>query len=289
MQANRKLGSYPGILITVSLTVALFLVGFCGWVAVTSKELIRYVKQNIEIQAYLDKDLSKESISLLEKAIKTKPYYDKNHAVRFISKDEAAQIFFKETNEDYKNVLPENPLRDAFSIKIKDTYFGENHLKEIKSDLEKLSGVYEADYPHDFVDGISQNANRVYIIVSGIVIIFLLATLLLINNTIRLALYSQRFIIRTMQLVGATDAFIQKPFLQRGAWQGLLSGCIAALLLVIFQQVSVQQISGFETVQDYTSLYFLVGLLLILGILLGVLSTFASVSRYLRLDLDELY
>lgn len=290
MQINRKLGSYPGLLITVSLTVALFLIGFCGWVAITSKELIRYVKQNIEVQVYLDKDLPKQTLDSIGAILKTKNYVDAKSAdaIRFISRDEAAKLFFKETKENYQHILSENPFRDAFSLRIAENYFGESYLQEIQKDLEKIKGVYEADYAHDFVDGIAQNSNRVYIIMSGIVLIFLIATILLINNTIRLALYSQRFIIHTMQLVGATNAFIQKPFIVRGAKQGLFAGLLAIILLVVMQQIAIWQINGFEVIQNYFGMILLIGLILILGVLLGIFSTYSSVVRYLRMDLDEL-
>lgn len=290
MQINRKLGSYPGLLITVSLTVALFLIGFCGWVAITSKELIRYVKQNIEVQVYLDKDLPKQTLDSIGAILKTKNYVDAKSAdaIRFISRDEAAKLFFKETKENYQHILSENPFRDAFSLRIAENYFGESYLQEVQKDLEKIKGVYEADYAHDFVDGIAQNSNRVYIIMSGIVLIFLIATILLINNTIRLALYSQRFIIHTMQLVGATNAFIQKPFILRGAKQGLFAGLLAIILLVVMQQIAIWQINGFEVIQNYFGMILLIGLILILGVLLGIFSTYSSVVRYLRMDLDEL-
>lgn len=290
MQANRKLGSYPTTLITVSLAVALFLIGFCGWVAITSKELISFVKKNIEVQVYLDRELTENQVDGINKLIREKAYVEKSDvAITFVSKEKAADIFFKETNEDYKFILSENPFRDAFRLKITEDYFGEKYLQEIKKDVEKIPGVYEADYARDFVDGIAENANKTYIIVAAIVFIFLIATLLLINNTIRLALYSQRFIIHTMQLVGATNDFIQKPFVRRGVIQGLVASIIAVVLLIAMQQVATWQIGGFEVIQNVPGMLILGGVILILGPLLGIFSTVSSVNRYLRMDLDELY
>lgn len=290
MQETRKLGSYPAALITVSLTVALFLIGFCGWVAISSKELISFVKKNIEVQVYLDKDLSKAAVEGIERAIRQKAYVDKSpEGLLFVSKEKATEIFFKETNENYEFILSENPFRDAYRVKVTEEYFGESYLQEIKKDAEKIPGVYEVDFARDFVDGIAENANKTYIIVAAIVLIFLIATILLINNTIKLALYSQRFIIHTMQLVGATNAFIQKPFVKRGVRQGVIASTIAVILLIGFQQLAMWQIEGFEVIQNTTGMIILVILLLILGPLLGVFSTVSSVSRYLRMDLDELH
>lgn len=290
MQKNRKLGSYPTALITVSLAVALFLIGFCGWVAITSKELISFVKNNIEVQVYLNKDLTEAQQDIIKKQLEQKAFVAQaDDAVELVTKEKAAEIFFKETNEDYQFILSENPFRDAFKLKITEDYFGESYLQEIKRDVEKIPGVYEADYARDFVDGIAENANKTYIVVSGIVLIFLIATLLLINNTIRLALYSQRFIIHTMQLVGATNSFIQAPFVKRGVIQGVVASLLAVGSLVGLQQLASRQIDGFQTIQNIPGMLLLAGILLILGPLLGIFSTIASVSRYLRMDLDDLF
>lgn len=290
MQKNRKLGSYPTALITVSLAVALFLIGFCGWVAITSKELISFVKNNIEVQVYLNKDLSEAQRDKIKKQLNQKAFVAKSDdAVELVTKEKAAEIFFKETNEDYQFILSENPFRDAFKLKITEDYFGESYLQEIKRDVEKIPGVYEADYARDFVDGIAENANKTYIVVSGIVLVFLIATLLLINNTIRLALYSQRFIIHTMQLVGATNSFIQAPFVRRGVVQGILASVLAVGSLVGLQQLASWQIDGFATIQNIPGMLLLGFILLVLGPLLGIFSTVASVSRYLRMDLDDLF
>lgn len=292
MNSNKNLGSYPSVLITISLTLALFLIGFCGWIALTSKELIKYVKQNIEVQVYLENDLNKNSIDSLAKKLSNLNFVDqnnKNNAVRFISKDTAASIFYKETKEDYKQILGENPFKNAFSIRLKDEYLSNANLEKVKSQLEEIKGVFEVSYPKDFVSGITKNANKIYVIFSSIVLIFLLATILLINNTIKLALYSQRFIIRTMQLVGATNGFIRKPFLLKGMFQGFIASIIAIILIFALQQLAINQILGLSEVQNYQSLIILFVIIIFLGPLIGILSTFQSIIRYLSIDLDELY
>lgn len=291
MKSNRKLGSYPGVLITASLTVALFLIGFCGWVAFSSKELIKYIKQNIEMQVYLDHQLKEIEIAALEKELKALPEIEGNakEAVKYISSEQAASNFLKETQEDYTQILGNNPFRNAFSLKVKEEWLTEGKLALLKKKLEGLKGVYEVDYARDFVNGVISNANKAYLILSAIVIIFLIATILLIDNTIRLALYSQRFLIKTMQLVGATNLFIQKPFVGKGLRQGLLAGILASLLLFFTQQIAVKQIDGLAMIQNIKMIPIIGGILLILGALIGVASTFQSISRYLSVELDELY
>ncbi|MBX2951835.1 MAG: permease-like cell division protein FtsX [Leadbetterella sp.] len=292
MNINSKLGNYPGILITVSLTVALFLIGFCGWIAITSKELIKYVRQNVEIQVYLDKSLDSAAVQKLHtglaqlniaETVKGKP------AISLITKDKAAEVFFAETNENYKEVLGENPFSDAYNIKLKEENITESRLQELQQRIAKIPGVSEVDYPKDFLKGIISNVNKIYKVVAIIVLIFFVATLLLINNTIKLALYSQRFIIRTMQLVGATDWFIQKPFLFTGFIQGLLAAVLSIVLIYSTQYAASSQVEGLSLLGNPGLMLILFLILLILGPLIGILSTYQSVARYNKMDLDKLY
>lgn len=292
MNINSKLGNYPGILITVSLTVALFLIGFCGWIAITSKELIKYVRQNVEVQVYLDRSLDSAAVQNLHtelaklniaETVKGKP------AISLITKDKAAEVFFEETRENYREVLGENPFSDAYNIKLKEENITESRLQELQQRIAKLPGVSEVDYPKDFLKGIISNVNKIYKVVAIIVLIFFVATLLLINNTIKLALYSQRFIIRTMQLVGATDWFIQKPFLLTGLFQGLLAALLSIVLIYFTQYAASAQVEGLSLLANPPLTYILFLILAILGPVIGILSTYQSVARYNKMDLDKLY
>lgn len=292
MSFNKKLGSYPGILITISLTVALFLIGFCGWIAISSKELIKYVKQNIEVQVYLDRELEKSELDAISKKIENLGFAEIKNGkpqITLTSKEQAADIFYKDTKEDFKDVLGDNPFRDAFSVRLKEENITEEKLTIVKTEIEKIQGVFEVEYAKDFLKGIISNVNKVYKVLAIIVVIFFVATLLLINNTIKLALYSQRFIIRTMQLVGATDFFIQKPFLIKGFVQGLIASIISIILIFLTKYVSTSQIDGLNLIQNNTGILLLFVILLILGPTIGVLSTFQSIVRYHKMDLDKLY
>ncbi|MCP9767630.1 FtsX-like permease family protein [Lacihabitans sp. LS3-19] len=292
MSFNKKLGSYPGILITISLTVALFLIGFCGWIAISSKELIRYVKQNIEIQVYLDRNLEQAELEKIKSKIESlniADIKDNKQEIKLTTKEKAAEIFYQDTKENFKDVLGDNPFRDSYSVRLKEENITEEKLKLFKVEIEKINGVFEVEYAKDFLKGIISNVNKVYKILALIVVIFFVATLLLINNTIKLALYSQRFIIRTMQLVGATDFFIQKPFLIKGFIQGLIASFISISLIYVTKYVSTSQIDGLNLIQNDKAVLFLFFILLVLGPTIGVLSTFQSIVRYHKMDLDKLY
>jgi cell division transport system permease protein len=292
MSFNKKLGSYPGILITISLTVALFLIGFCGWIAISSKELIKYVKQNIEVQVYLDRELEKSELDAILKKIESLGFAEIKNGkpqITLTSKEQAADIFYKDTKEDFKDILGDNPFRDAFSVRLKVENITEEKITLIKTEIEKIKGVFEVEYAKDFLKGIISNVNKIYKVLALIVVIFFVATLLLINNTIKLALYSQRFIIRTMKLVGATDFFIQKPFLFKGFVQGFIASVISIILIFLTKYVSTSQIDGLNLIQNNTGILLLFVILLILGPTIGVLSTFQSIVRYHKMDLDKLY
>ena len=292
MSQKKKIGSYPNTMIVISLTAALFLIGFCGILVIQSKKLVSIIRQNIEVRVFVDKDVTPAGRDSLMSSIKQKPYVQTagdSLAILFVSKEQAAAEFMEGTKEDFTAFLGENPLRDSYRVKVQEDYFEEAKLKFIKADLEKLAGVYEVVYQENLADAINKNITKLYIILASFALIMLVIIVLLINNTIKLAIYSQRFLIRSMQLVGATNGFIQRPFLMRGITQGLISALIAGFFLVILQQVAIRNVEGLQQLQEPEKLIFLLALLLILGILIGIVSTTQSLSRYLKMSLDDLY
>ncbi len=289
---KKKVGSYPNAMIIVSLTAALFLIGFCGLLVMQSKKLISIIKQNIEVRVMLDKGLDSTQVADIQKKLTANPFVlniDGKPQVIFYSKDEAAREFIADTKEDFSAFLGENPLHDSYRVRLQEDYFEDTKLQKIKTDVEKLEGVFEVVYQENLADQINKNLTKIYIILATFAVIMLIIIVLLMNNTIRLALYSQRFLIRSMQLVGATNNFIQMPFLKNGAVQGLVSGLIAAGLIVGLQQVALRQIEGLQLLQEYEKLGFLLLGVIILGALIGILSTFQALARYLRMTLDDLY
>ena len=275
-------------MIVVSLTAALFLIGFCGLMVVQSKKLISLVKQNLEVRVFLEKNLTQTQIDSVAVQIKTKKYVLDN-LVTFVSKEQAAEEFIADTKENFKDFLGENPLRNAYRVKIVEDYFEEGKLKTIQADMAKINGVFEVVYQENLADQINKNLTKIYLILAGFATVLLFIIILLMNNTIRLALYSQRFLIRSMQLVGATNGFIQRPFLVNGAVQGLISGLIASALIVGALQLAINQIEGLHLLQDNLKLAMLLAAVVVLGVLIGVISTYQSLFRYLRLTLDDLY
>jgi cell division transport system permease protein len=291
-RTKKKVGAYPSGMILFSLTLALFLIGFCGLLAIQSKRLVTYIRENYEIRAFLDKDLSPKQVETVSSTIAERPYIlktDGKPQLTLVTKDEAAKEFIAETKEDFSKFLGENPLHDSYRLKLNEAYFEEAKLQEVKQDLEKIDGVFEVVYQENLVDKINQNITKIYAVMSAFALILLVIIVVLMNNTIRLALHSQRLLIRSMQLVGATNGFITRPFLGRGMWQGFLAGLIAIGLLLAALQIAIHSLPEVAMFQDPEKIAVLMAGIVGLGVLIGFLSTFQAVNRYLGLTLDELY
>ncbi|GAB3959779.1 permease-like cell division protein FtsX [Spirosoma harenae] len=291
-RTKKKVGAYPSGMIMFSLTLALFLIGFCGLLAIQSKRLVTYIRENYEIRAFLNKNLGEQKTETLYKTIAERPYVlktDGKAQITMVTKEEAAKEFIAETKEDFSKFLGENPLHDSYRIKLNEGYFEEAKLQEVKQDLEQMSGVFEVVYQENLVDNINRNITKIYALMSAFAIILLVIIVVLMNNSIRLALHSQRMLIRSMQLVGATNGFITRPFLGRGIWQGFVAGIIAVGLLLLGTQIAIQSLPELAMFQDPEKIAILMAGIVGLGILIGFLSTFQAVKRYLGLTVDDLY
>ena len=289
---KKKLGSYPYSSVVFSITLALFVIGLFGLLLLHSHKLTKLIKENIEVQAYLHKNLSEsERISVLQTLSSKEYIYVKEGEpqITFISKEEALEAFVQNNQEDPLNILGENPLRDAYRIKIDPQYQDSIQLSTLKTDIESLNGVFEVSYPEDKVNYIVKNITKISLILIGFSAILLLTVIILINNTIKLALFSQRFLIRSMQLVGATSGFIQKPFLLRSILHGFMAGILASALLYLLLQYATGQIEALVQLQELNQILLLFVSLILIGMLIGFFSTFRAIRKYIRMSLDDLY
>ncbi|MCC9135144.1 cell division protein FtsX [Pontibacter silvestris] len=289
---KKKLGSYPHLMVVFSISLALFVIGLFGLLLIHAGRLSNIVKESIEMQVYLDKGLTEVQLDRLQKTFTAKEYvaYKGDTAqVRFISKEEGAKAFLDETGEDFMEFLGDNPLRDAYVLRIDADHSTSPELKSIKLDLEDVDGVYEVQYVESLIESINSNIKKISFVLLGFATILVLSVIILINNTIKLALFSQRFLIRSMQLVGATSFFIQRPFLNRAVWQGIMSGILASVALFALMQYAYHEITELQLLQDLDQTYMLMGALIILGCIIGFLSSYRAIRKYLSISLDELY
>lgn len=289
---KRKIGSYPFVSVIFSITLAIFVMGLFGMLFVYAKSLTSAIQKNVEIQVYLNKQVSQAEIDFLTRTISESPYVRSEESypqVRFLSKDDAAKQFIEDTGEDFTAFIGDNPLRDALIVSIAPKYQRSDSLAVIKTRLEKMRGIFEVTYVESLVDSINKNLAKLGLFLGGFTVILLIVVVILINNTIKLALFSQRFLIRSMQLVGATSGFIRKPFLLRAAMYGLVSGVVASGLLYSLMNYGNSKIENLKDLQDDNSLLILFVGLIVIGILVGFFSTWWAVRKYLKLSLDELY
>ena len=257
----------------------------------TSFQVKKVIQENTEVNIYLNKGISNAQVDQIKRILFTKEYALSNNenTLSYVSSKQAAEDFSKEIGEDFIDFLGDNPLRDLIILKINSSFFELEKLSSIESDILSIPGVYEIDYSKEMINNINSNIRNISLVFIGIYLVLSLISFILINNTLRIALFSQRFLIRSMQLVGATSAYILKPFIYRGLLYGLLSGVISSISLYMLILLANDKINGFEMIVSIDQLSIIFITLITTGILMVILSTYSSVNKYLKSSLDDLY
>jgi len=248
--------------------------------------LSRYVKENIVLNIIVNDAARETDVLQLQKQL------DGNVEVKqtqYVSKELAARHLQKDLGEDFVKFLGYNPLLSSIDVYLKADYANNASINEFKAKLVKNPLVKEVIYQQSLVDLMNDRIATISLVILAFTAIFLVVSLALINNTIRLAIYSQRFLIKSMQLVGATKGFIRKPFLLYGIWHGLLGGLIAIILLIGMLYLAYQQIPDLIILQNYTEFGLVFLAVIGLGIFISGLSTYIAVNKFLRLKIYDLY
>ncbi len=270
----------------ISITLVLFMLGLLGMLVLHAKKLSDYVKENIGFSIMINEGVKEVDIFELQKKL------DKQRFVKsteYITRERAAREFSDELGEDFVGFLGYNPLLPSIELRLNASYANPDSILFIEKELQAYSGVKEVDYHRSLVDQINRNVNKISLVILGFSLILLLIAIALINNTIRLSVYAKRFLIRSMQLVGATQKFIQRPFLIKAALNGFLSGVIAIGLLLLLLYFSAQEIPELMELQDIRMFAMLFALVILLGIVISWISTFFAVRKYIRMKTDSLY
>jgi len=285
-KASIKKGKPSYFMSILGVTLVLFLLGIIGWLVINANKLGDYFKENVEVRAYLRGDLNpKDSLALMN-YITAKPYVK---SIQYVSKDQGKKQYMQEESEDWSKVLTENPLPNAIYFRIKKQFVNLDTLTNIKKDLEAQTYVSDVKYPEALIGKLNKNIRIVSAILLAIVIIISLVVIFLIDNTIRLAMFSNRFLIKTMQMVGATRGFIARPLNIRAIINGAISGVIASSILYIIIVILEGSVSWLKTIHDTGLLFVLFLVLIVLGIGITLFSTHRSVVKYLKMRLDDLY
>jgi cell division transport system permease protein len=277
-----------GITVVISLALVLFMLGTLGLLVINANKLSQHFKENVGFQVYLkDTASSAQTDGLIQEM--TNSRYAKN--VILINKEQAAEKLKADLGEDFVSFLGSNPLLNSIDVKLNAAYANTDTLMNVEKNLlqKHQSIIKEIVYQKDMIKSLNKNANAIaffILIFSGALLIVAIA---LINNTIRLSIYSQRFLIRTMYLVGATRIFISKPFIFKGVRQGIIAGIIAGALLAGFLVLSTRFIPDLLQLQDENVLIVLFSALILIGVIISALSAMLAVLRYLRLKTSDLY
>jgi len=270
----------------ISTTLVLFLIGLIGLIFLHASKLSDYVKENIGFSIMIREGVKESGILELKKRLDREPYVKTSE---YIPKERAAEQLEEELGEDFIGFLGYNPLLHSIDLRLKASYTNADSISRIERKLLARPEVKEVFYQKSLIDLINKNLNKVSLVLLGFSAIMFFIALVLINNTIRLAIYSKRFLIRSMQLVGATESFIRRPFLDKAIANGVLSSLLALSMLVITLYFSIEQIPELLALQDPLRLVILAVLIFGIGIGISWSSTYMSVRKYLRIKTDLLY
>ncbi|MFM2136530.1 MAG: hypothetical protein RL021_1930 [Bacteroidota bacterium] len=271
----------------LSLTLVLFMVGLLGILILDARKLATYVKEHVTVSVYLNDDIAADRLAAFSRELESAPFA---RQVQYISKEEALYRLTHDLGEDVSAMLESNPLPASLEVLLRADYAHPDSLEAISAALSlNREVVQEVGYQRDEVDRISRNFRSVALGLAGLSAILLIIAVALINHTIRLSLFASRFVIKSMQLVGAKRSFIRRPFLKRSFRHGLTAGIIAAVLLAGVLYFIDVRFPGFGQLSDPRSVAVLLCGILGTGVLLSAMSTYFAVNKYLRLRVDELY
>jgi cell division transport system permease protein len=270
----------------VSLSLVLFMLGLLGIIILNTSKLSDNLKENIGIQIILNESAKEVDVQHLTKILDVSDYVK---STEFITKDDAAKRLQEDLGEDFINFLGYNPLLPSINLHLKAAYANTDSLAMIEKSLLDSKLVKELVYQKSLVSMINENVKKISLVIlvfSGLLMIIALA---LINNTIRLSIYSKRFIIKTMQLVGATQGFVRLPFVLKGIKHGIYGAAMAIIMLMTVLYFAQKQLPELTELQDEKMLATLFGLVILLGIIISWISTSLAVRKYLRLKADDLH
>ncbi|APU98188.1 MULTISPECIES: cell division protein FtsX [Sphingobacterium] len=270
----------------ISIALVLLVTGMLGLLLVHAKNLSKYVKENIVLNVIVNDGTSEGDVLSLQKDLEKDPYVLRTE---YISKELAAKNLKEDLGEDFVQYLGHNPLLPSLDVYMKENYANTDSIKTFIEKISKNNKIKEVVYQESLIDMVNKNVRIIGMIVLAFAVILLIIAVALINNTIRLAIYSQRFLIKSMQLIGATKNFIRKPFITYGIIHGLLGSLIAILLLILTLKFAQQQIPELVFLRNWFEFAVIFLGVILIGILISGLSTYFAVTKYLKAQSNDLY
>lgn len=285
-QTESRKGKSAYFVPTISISLVLIVVGMLVFILLNARAISDHVKRNIGFAVIVKDNTNEVEIKRVQKILDTQPYV---YTSKYVTKEQAAKSFKKEMGEDFERILGANPLLPSIEIKLNPAYANNDSLAMIEKGLARFDIIHEVYYQKSMIKSINENIRRITILFLIVGAVLVLISFTLIRNMIHLAVYSQRLLIKTMQLVGATPFFICKPFVYGSMWRGFFGALIANLVLlgaIFFVQENVGNVINIMR-QDV--ILFMVAFVILSGVVLSFFSAWFSVRRYLRRDLNDLY
>ncbi len=283
-QKRKLISSYFSVVLSIGLV--LFLLGVLGLLVLNTKKLADHFKEQIKISVFLKDNAKEVEVDQLQKSLVMSDY---TKSAVYVSKEEAAELHSAEIGENFLDFLGYNPLKNSIDVALKADFVSTEQVEEIASELAKKDYVEEVSYDKPLIALLTDNVKRISFWILIASAIFTLIAVLLINSSIRLSIYSKRFIIKTMQMVGATKRFIRRPFIWTNIKLGMLGSLLALIALGIVLYYVDMNFPELNLLQDFMILSILFVGVFILGVLISLISTYFATQRFLNLRTDDLY
>ena len=270
----------------ISTTMVLFLLGLVVFFVLTANNLSVYIRENIAFSAILDDGIKETSIIKLQESLNKKDYVKQTV---YISKDQALKEQIEAMGTDPSEFLGHNPFNASIEIKLNAGYTHPDSIKWIEKELMENKSILEVSYPQNLLDSVNRNLQKISAFLLGLAVMLSLISFSLINNTIRLTIYSKRFLIHTMKLVGASWGFIRRPFITRNLWIGILSGTVANAILTASAYTAVKYEPELLAIVSPESIMIVAAAVMVFGMIITTLCAYISINKYLRMKISELY
>lgn len=270
----------------LSISLVLLMIGCMGIIFINTTKLTNYIKENIGVSLVLNENIKKVDRLQLQRNLETSNWVK---STQFISKEEAAKILENDLGEDFISFLGYNPLSSSVEVFFNGQYANQENFISLQSEWKNSDLVDDVIIQKDLIDSINTNVRKLSLVLISFCVLLLIVSIALINNTIRLTVYSKRFIIRTMKLIGATNSFVRKPFLKSGLSQGAYSGLMGILLLTLVLLSIEKEMPELLILQDLSSLVIIFASTFLFGLLISLVVTRIAVNRYLSMNEKDLY
>lgn len=286
MRKHKSIFDMQFITAGISTTMVLFLLGLVVFFVLTANNLSVYIRENIAFSAILDDGIKETSIIKLQESLNKKDYVKQTV---YISKDQALKEQIEAMGTDPSEFLGHNPFNASIEIKLNAGYTNPDSIKWIEKELMANKSILEISYPQNLLDSVNRNLQKISAFLLGLAVLLSLISFSLINNTIRLTIYSKRFLIHTMKLVGASWGFIRRPFITRNLWIGILSGAVANAILTASAYTAVKYEPELLAIISPESIMIVAAAVMVFGMIITTMCAYISINKYLRMKISELY